>query len=318
MLAALAACGSDGGSIGGSGTPTTRNFAADAGTAAKALDDGKTLTAQAGGVASVDVNFGGGPTALVPHDVAIRKNANGELSLIIDGVEQAFTAADRFFDPSDPPGVSFGYDISDPANNRFVSLFSNFGDLDTVLDPNSPNYLQVWQFSTNQVGTDPNANEPRGFAVVGTETQASALSVLPSATYSGRARIDTYPAAGFVNTATSRSRVNGDLSMAADFGAATISGSIGNLDGNGPGQANAPIAGSIAMDQTAITGNGFAGSLSPDAAFLAATGVSGVNGSYAGSFYGPSADQLGGTMSLTGTQNGQAINGIGFFRGDQN
>lgn len=311
MLAALAAC--DSGS--GSGASTTRNFAADAGTAVKALDDGKTLTAQEGGVASVDVNFGGGPTALVAHDVAIKKNASGELSLIIDGVEQAFTTADRFIEPD---GSSFGYDINDPAGNRFIGLFSQNGELDTVLDPNNPSYLQVWSFSTNQVGPDPNANEPRGFAVVGTETQAAALASLPSATYSGYAQIDTYPTTGFVNSATSRSRVNGDLSMAADFGAATIFGSIGNLDGNGPGQPNAPIAGSIAMDQTAISGNGFAGTLTPDATFLADTGVSGTTGSYAGTFYGPSADQLGGTMTLTGSENGQAFNGIGFFRGDQN
>ena len=292
MLAALAACGSDGGSIGGSGAPTTRNFAADAGTAIEALDDGKTLTA-----ATFDV----------------KKNANGELTFTVNGVEQVFDPTDRFIEIN---GESFGYDIADQANGIFVSLFSNTGELDTVLDPNNPSYLQVWNYTTNQV--NPGGADVRGYAVVGTETQGSALASLPSATYSGRARIDTYPAAGFVNSATSRSIVHGNLSMAADFGAATIFGSIGNLDGNGPGQANAPIAGSIAMDQTAITGNGFAGSLSPDAAFLAATGVSGVNGSYAGTFYGPSADQVGGTMSLTGTQNGQAINGIGFFRGDQN
>lgn len=311
MLAALAACGSDGGS--GAGSPTTRNFAADAGTAIKALDDGKTLTAQAGGSAAIDLNFNGGPTALTTASFDVKKNANGELTFTVNGVEQVFDTADRFIEIN---GESFGYEIADQANNRFINLFSHTGELDTVLDPNNPNYLQVWNYTTNQV--NPGGADVRGYAVVGTETQGSALATLPSATYSGRARIDTYPAAGFVNSATSLSRVNGDLSMAADFGAGTIFGSIGNLDGNGPGQANAPIAGSIAMDQTAITGNGFAGTITPDATFLAATGTSGVSGSYGGTFYGPAASQVGGTMTLTGTQNGQAINGIGFFRGDQN
>lgn len=309
MLAALAAC--DSGS--GSGSPTTRNFAADAGTAVKALDDGKTLTAQEGGSAAIDLNFNGGPTALTTASFDVKKNANGELTFTVNGVEQVFTSADRFIEPT---GESFGYEIDDPVNNRFVSLFSHVGDLDTVLDPTNPSYLQVWNYSTNQV--NPGGADVRGYVVVGTETQAAALATLPSATYSGRARIDTYPATGFVNTATSRSRVNGDLSMAANFGAGTISGQIDNLDGNGPGQANAPIAGSIAMDQTTITGNGFAGTITPDATFLAATGTSGVSGNYGGTFYGPAASQVGGTMTLTGTQNGQAVNGIGFFRGDQN
>ncbi len=73
------------------------------------------------------------------------------------------------------------------------------------------------------------------------------------------------------------------------------------------------------MDPTTLAGNGFAGSLTPDAAFIAGQGPGySSNGTYAGIFYGPAAQQVAGTMSMTGTDASGNWNGTGYFIGTQN
>jgi hypothetical protein len=311
MIGALAACG--GGGSGG----VTRLYATDAGTVGKAVQDGKTLTAQSGGSVGANLDYGTGDTGLTATAPKFRvwKNANGELSYEVDGVVQDFTTAQRYIDPND--GNAYGYDTNG-VNNVWSGLYNYNGTLDEALDPNNPSYLTVWGYQTNQI--NPNGQpDLRGFAVVGTETRTKDLAPLVSATYSGRARMDAQPDTGWVDGQTSRTRIRSDMDLAANFSAGTISGALTNFTIQPPGQAEGAVAGSVSMDATTLSGNGFAGNLTPDAAFLTSLGANAsMAGTYGGTFYGPAAEQVGGTLSATGSANGQSFNALGFYTGTKN
>ncbi len=311
MIGALSACLG-----GGGGAGVTRQYAVDAGTVGKAVQDGKTLTAQDGGSVGANLDYGTGDTGLAPAPkFKVWKNANGELSYEVNGVAQDFTTAQREVDPND--GNTYGY-TTNGVNNVWSGLWNYTGTLDEALDPNNPQYLTVWGYQTNQVS--PNSQpDLNGFAVVGTETRPQDLAPLVSATYSGRARMDTRADTGWVDNQTSRTRVRGDMNLAADFSAGTVSGAISNMTLQPPGGVEAGIAGAVSMDQTALTGNGFAGTLTPNAAFLTSLGANAsMTGNYGGTFYGPAAEQVGGTLSVTGSANGQGFNGTGYYTGTKN
>ena len=81
---------------------------------------------------------------------------------------------------------------------------------------------------------------------------------------------------------------------------------------------SADIAGTLNMETANFSVNGFSGGLSSDAAFTAATGFQ-IDGSssYGGAFYGPEAEEIGGVIEATGTDDeGESWNAIGFFTGD--
>jgi len=312
LLALLAACGDSGGAPPASPPPVTRLFAADAGTAGKALADGSTLTAQQGGTATYEIDWNTGTTRLKSGTFKVAKNASGELTMTVDGVDYAFAPGDRFVDPSD--GLVYEYVVDGTTTGIWLNLWNATMTLDEALDPNTSGYAQVWGYYADPntgIGTD-------GYAVVGTETKAADLALLPSATYSGRARLNTRPDSGWVDYGTSNTRVRADLSMSADFAAATIGGSLTNITVQPPSGTQTGVAGTMSMDQTSIVGNGFAGTLTPDATLIGAMGPGfTAAGNYAGIFYGPVADQVAGTMTMTGTDATGAWNGTGFFIGTQ-
>lgn len=312
MIGALTACGGSG----GGGAAVTRHYAADAGTVGKAVQDGKTLTAQEGGSVGANLDYGTGDTGLVAAPkFKVWKNANGELSYEVNGLVQDFTTAQREVDPND--GNVYGY-TTNGANGFWSGLWNHTGTLDEALDPNNPSYLTVWNYQTNadKTGAQPDL---KGYAVVGTETLPKDLTPLVSATYSGRARMDAHPDTGWVDNQTSRTRIRSDMNLAADFSAGTISGALTNFSIEPPGQAQGAVAGSVSMDATTLSGNGFAGNLTPDAAFLTSLGTNAsLSGTYGGTFYGPAAEQVGGTLSATGSANGQGFNAIGYYTGTKN
>lgn len=313
MVAALAACSSGTANVQPS---TTRVFAQDAGVAAQALADGETLVAQQGGSAAMNLNYTTGDTGLTNATFEISRNVSGELTFTVNGVTQAFSPGDRIVDPND--GMVYEYQINDSANGVFVNLWNERVTLDEALDTTGTDYAQIWGYQTNQI----NGGQPdiQGYAAVGTETMASALSTLPTATYNGRARVTSAPTTGWVDWSTSMTRTRGDLAMTADFGAGTIGGQVSNVETRAAGAAAyVPVAGSIAMNQSNIVGNGFAGSLSADAALQASLDIgSSTTGTYSGGFYGPAAEQVAGTMTISGTDGSGAnpFNGIGYFIGN--
>ncbi|MWD29984.1 hypothetical protein E0K89_021135 [Aquicoccus sp. SCR17] len=295
-LSLLGACSSsnDNGS-------TTRVLAEDAGTAIQALDSGETLTAQEGANSSLQVDYATGETSFRDTDFQIRKNADGEMTFLVDGVEQAFVAGDRSDDYTYNDGTTY--------------LWSASGTLaDAIDDPDAPNYSQVWGYYTRALTEDGNG-DTHGYAVVGTETSSDALADMPAATYSGRGRIDALPATGYVNNDTSRTRINGSVGLTADFGAATISGLINDVTVVRPGAAETGVAGTATMMETSIEGNGFSGAIEADSTLQTNLGL-GASGSttYSGRFYGEAAEEASGTISMDATLDGSAHNGAGFFR----
>ena len=116
--------------------------------------------------------------------------------------------------------------------------------------------------------------------------------------------------------------LSGDISMEADFGAGTVSGEMGNLffeefAGNTEVD-DFEVDGSIIMNETSIQANAFGGSLSADAALTdddpgIGSVVAGVG--YSGAFYGPEAEEIGGTFAGGGSYEGQGYLAIGTFTG---
>lgn len=283
--------------------PSTRVLAEDAGTAIQALDSGETLTAQEGASTSLQVDFATGETSTRDTDFQIRKNADGEMTFLVDGVEQAFVAGDRTAD---------GYTYNE--GSTYLWSAANGPLAEVVDDPDASHYSQVWGYSTRAL-TEEGNGETRGYAVVGTETASGTLADMPTATYSGWGRIDAIPASGYVNNDTSRSRVTGDVGMTADFGAATISGQIDNITVEQPGTVATAVAGTATMMETSIQGNGFSGAIEADSTLQTNLGL-GSTGSttYSGRFYGEAADEASGTISMDATLDGTPHNGTGFFR----
>jgi hypothetical protein len=161
--------------------------------------------------------------------------------------------------------------------------------------------------------------------VIGTETRDSVIAGLAglnaTATYSGRAGILIRDAnqgwQGF------NGNLNGDLDLVANFGSGKVSGSISNLFLElGAGQTTTSTsdpAGSILLDEAAIQKNAFAGSLSPDAVLSAsdpAVATFAAGGTYSGAFYGPNAEEVGGTMNFDADVDGTRYLGIGNFVAD--
>ena len=291
----------------------TRVYSDTAGDAGDVISNDETLTARSVASAGLTLDYdssGPGNTGVVRPRAAIRRNANGELTLTVDGVDHDFTTADREVEPG---GEVYGYQVEDDANSRYYSAFSQTGEIDEFF-ANGNGYAEVLGYQTNLVSGAVNI---RGYAVFGTETRDADLAGLPTATYNGRGRLELAPATGWVNNETSRTTLRSDVNMTANFGAGTISGAMTNFTLRPPGGTDAPIAGSVAMNSAPFAVNAYQGRLAPDAAFSASTGVSSLNATYSGAFYGGAAQETGGVISGTGTRNGGAVNATGFFYANQ-
>lgn len=320
-LAVLGACSSNGGGSssgspadGGTGSPgggdpsVTRLSTAEVGSASQALEDGNSLKARERTSSGVIVDNDANTTTRADMTFEIRKNDSGEVTYLVDGVEQAFDASDRISDREYQRVV-------DEETGEFVYLWSVSGELDTVLDPDHDRASQVWMYYTPEPGAVPANGVARGFAVVGTETEAEVLGDMPEATYAGRSRFDVFKAENYEGSDTGRTRVFGDVGLTARFGDGRISGEMDNITTQAPGSTSrTAAAGRVVMDETDIEGNGFYGTLSADADLQNTLGEgNSVSGNYGGTFYGENAEEASGTMDVTGTVDGTGYNGVGYF-----
>lgn len=310
----IAACG--GGS--GSGSPgvvsrsgnsdADRVLAVDAGNAAEALEDGAELRASqrasAGWTRSFDAE-----TAELSEDstASVMLNDEGGLDLIIGGQTIRFIASDLSED---------GYGFELPDGTAGIWSWDGDGILE-ALDPAAGRYSLVFDYySDSEDGTGLN-----GFLVVGTETAEADLQALPTATYDGYARIRVAPTTGFDDWNADVSEARGDVTMVANFGAGTVSGLVTNMAGRLPNLEDptrtwVPFDGALTMEEAAITGNGFTGAITADAGFNAAVGSIDAGSSYSGTFFGPTGEEVGGGINVTGTgaEDGQAYLGFGHWR----
>ena len=245
---ALAACGG-GSSVTRAPTipaseQTTRVYSDTAGDAGDAISSDETLTARSVASAGLTLDYdssGPGNTGVVRPRAAIRRNANGELTLTVDGVDHEFTTADREVEPG---GEVYGSSVEDDADDRYYAAWSETGEIDEFL-ANGNGHAEVLGYQTNLV---PGGVDIRGYAVFGTETRDDDLAGLPTATYSGWGRLDVVPATGWVDNGTSCTTLHSDVNMTANFVAGTISGVMTNFTLEPPGGTEAPIAGSVAMN----------------------------------------------------------------------
>ena len=159
---------------------------------------------------------------------------------------------------------------------------------------------------------DPDRRTSRsfGYIVYGTRTAADDMPGTGSASYNGRFRAHAFPTNR--SSGTSSRRVNhyrGDFDLTADFGSATVAGSVTSLESR-PGNVDDYMDASGGLSFNAmISGNGFS------AANLSGSGALGGyrNGSVNGAFYGPGAAEVGGVMEAANNANTRLL--VGAFGG---
>ncbi|GLQ53773.1 hypothetical protein GCM10010862_10320 [Devosia nitrariae] len=237
------------------------------------------------------------------NEFSIKKNDQGGVDVTIDGETISYSATDVDGD------YGWSKETEDGLNRDLYTAIGGTAE-EVLAGAGRRPYHQIWSYFWDT------GNESRlhGVAVVGAETRSEALEGKANATYSGWGLANIYPddeaAAGY-----ERARIEGELNMAADFNASTISGAITDLStetrSNGTWSASQAIAGSVAMDNAAIAGNEFSGNLTPSANLTATVGD--FTGTYAGKFFGPNGEEVGGVLSITGDD---AV-GTGFFSADE-
>ena len=313
-LGILAACGGNttsGGVALSSGEAARQVLSSNFADVGAALDAGETLSARAIATSTVVRNYDDQTTAVVDGTlVQISQNAAGELTMVIDGNEVAFATSDRRVESN---GEVFGYEQD--GSNFYYNLFSWNGELDELINSET---------SANPVGfyyEEPDSPSGlTGFVIVGAET--SELPATGSSEYNGYARITIFPAENMTSFGDTRERLRSDeVTINVDFGAATISGSMGDLEYQEPpndGDERFAVAGSIIMEETSINANGYSGNLTLDAAALEDSDLASADfGTYSGTFFGEGAAETGGTISVTADDaDGVTSNGFGFFVAD--
>lgn len=295
--AALSACssGTSSGVVSRAGNaPADVVATEDAGSAAKALSDGATLKSSARTSSQWKRNFAANTAALVAAPTAtIKRNTSGGLDLTVDGRTLSFAASDLSTD-------GYGYQLADGSGGIWTWSADSMAE---ALDPANTLPVQVFDYySDNADGTGVN-----GFAVVGTETKVSAVATLPTATYTGWSRVRIAPTTGFDDYNTKVSEGRGDVTMTADFGAGNVSGTITNIQTRQPNaidptRAWTDVGGALALNTAPISGNGFTGGITSDAAFNSSVGTIGSGSSYSGTFFGAAGEEVAGAINLTGTE----------------
>jgi hypothetical protein len=331
MIALLAACGgSDGVNIGAPPTrapsepavpaptepkPTDQLFADTGVTPGAALAAGKTLVASESANAASKVNYGSGDVEKTTAVFKLKKNDAGALTFTVNGVDHVFKPGDKYIEDD---GKSYGYEVENDVDSVYYNMWSWTGTLDEAADP-ARKGVQIWEYSSNQVIPDGGPNV-QGFAIVGAETRSAALTSLPTAKYTGRVALNARPTKGFEDNRTSETRIRGDMKLTANFGAGTVSGAVDGIRVRPPGEEDSvDVAGTIAMNPSAIVGNGFAGGLAADAAYQSNVGTIDASSSYSGKFYRESAEQVAGVLNVTGqvAGGGGGYAADGFFEGVQ-
>ena len=142
----------------------------------------------------------------------------------------------------------------------------------------------------------------RTFASVGVRTDPANMPT-GSVTYAGRIRADAFkqdnPSSDF------RYRVEGDLSLTADFDAATLDGNVSGIRTRGQSESSwssLPETTSFEIGNGQIAGGQFTATLTgadTNSNAPLAQSVRGYEGNVLGEFYGPAAEEVGGVFTAT-------------------
>lgn len=151
------------------------------------------------------------------------------------------------------------------------------------------------------------------FGVYGTKTQRGDVPISGAATYNGDSTVVVISADGVFD-------LTGDASFDVDFKARSATGTIDNLDGTLSTGLRAPSsvndAATIALTDVRTSNNGLSGGDIAIDSDIITTGISGSEtSSLRGQFYGPDADEIGGTFQLDDRDSGDLLVS-GTFTGD--
>ncbi len=213
--------------------------------------------------------------------------ANFEVEIAHDGIDmdQAFTADDIDAAASD-------------ASFRVYSVASTSRDF-IMLIPGDATYGQ--SYVTLGIWNSPDQNT-RDFAfgsiAFGIKTKGADMPTTGSATFNGLTL-------GNLVAGTTLYRVSGDVAFSVDFGTNAVNGTFTNM-----GKENVQTGAVSAWRNFTSTGSISTGSLFSG---TAASDDAVLSGTLSGSFFGPSAVEIGGTWSLSGT----GENAVGAFVGKQ-
>ena len=205
-----------------------RVFASAAGDLGKAMNDKKTLTARkVGTAADLRKRDAKGVNQFTKQavTVAIQKGANeGDLDVILDGKTYSLKKADQV---KEDDGKIWAYERN--KNDDHFSVWSKHGEIKDLFKTGH-GYSEILEIYKHY-----NGGVLYSVAVIGTETADAKLATLPTATYTGSARLNMRPVSGYVDHKTHTSRLYGDLTLNADFGNGTISGTINKMQYRAPG-----------------------------------------------------------------------------------
>ena len=176
-------------------------------------------------------------------------------------------------------------------------------------------FLEASGFTAN----DGSGTQRRSMFVFGIETPASDVPTTGEAVYSGRMRARAYrtsqPGSGV------RQRYRGNVRLVANFDMSQLTGQIFSIEGTAPGEPSSarvswPTS-SFTITNGQINNGQFTATLTgvdSDSAVPDAESVRGFIGSVVAKFYGPNADEFGGTITATrdlqGTDNDRQLHGF--------
>ena len=144
-------------------------------------------------------------------------------------------------------------------------------------------YLGVLGWEQNTNAADPT---PGDLLLVGGKTSDRTQNMPTSgtATYKGNVGAS-------VVTSNTRTIFGGDVTLQADFGKGTVSGTLGNFREDGTGN---PIAGTVSLQNGKISGNTMSASLTGR---VAGHDIDTANTRMNGGFFGPQAQEVGGGIA---------------------
>ena len=178
-------------------------------------------------------------------------------------------------------GTSYNLQVKDIGFSAAALNYSTFG---------------FWQLSPSSSST----NNPVevGWYAVGSKTGSTNVPSTGSANYSGKT-----DGAVVFNAKSTAYTFSGNAALAANFGTGTITGSLTGLNaysvGNSSGQTNVGTLNDINLTSGTISGDAFSGNAAAAATSGSAANLSGLSGSFRGNFFGPSAQEAGGTLYMT-------------------
>ncbi|MDA7826674.1 transferrin-binding protein-like solute binding protein [Rhodobacteraceae bacterium] len=311
----LSACGG-GGSSDIDQAPSTRVLSKEVGengtlgdvNAAKML-----LTSQNGLISGTAIDWENGTTTKDAPTFAIKMGEAGLPYVVIDGKAYQFTEAHK-------DSNNFGFSNDNDPNfdetvEAYKDMWSYSGTLDEVLSEEFGGYAQAWSY---YFGIDDSSNAQRGFAIVGTQTAMSDVANNATASYAGYARMQVADAEGYDGW-RSEYQLQGNIGLDLDFEQSTISGTIKNIEGRDWADLDdqgeqiwTSLPGGLNLEKTNVNTVGqFKGTISADDTLKDVAGdfISTTSGSYSGALFGPDAEQVAGTLSLTS----ETQNAYGFF-----